>query len=340
MIMKKIICLMLASAIVIINGVTALAKPSQKASQTVEKIFETENGAVTFDEEFLKNAGTTASDWFVITLKKHGVEAEYSKYLDALRTYVKEKYSVQGGLHRVKATEWHRISMTVEACGGDSQDFDGINLIRDGIFEINLDKQGINAYLWGLVCLEGVDVLQDENTAQIKKKITEKILSSQLKDGGFALSGNVGDVDVTATAITALSSQMNDPSVKTAVDKAVEFLSRAQCEDGGFESYEVKNCESSAQVVIALCSVNINPDTDERFVKNDISVVDAMLAYETENGGFSHISGGEANNFATWQALLAIASFENIGNGSIYNFKDKISQDKADGTLAISDVGL
>ncbi len=67
-----------------------------------------------------------------------------------------------------------------------------------------------------------------------------------------------------------------DAEARAAVDRALEMLSGMQDSQGGFASKGIANSESCAQVVVALTSLGLDPDTDPRFVKNGNSVLDAL----------------------------------------------------------------
>ena len=77
-----------------------------------------ENGDYLLSGDELTYAGSSATDWLPIGLSRCGVEDDYDAYLAALQTYVEQKYREPDKLDRVKATEWHRISLAVLACGG------------------------------------------------------------------------------------------------------------------------------------------------------------------------------------------------------------------------------
>lgn len=322
--MKKIVCVLLTVVSVFTFCITSSFAQNDTSSEIqtiVNSLFETDDNKVLFDEEFLKFAGTTAVDWYVIALNSADIDAEYSKYLDALKVYVKGKYDTTNKLHPAKATEWHRIALAVKACGDNPQDFEGIDLISDGIFQRDLDKQGLSAYIWALICLDSGDYKEPQNAQNDINSIIEKLVSSQLSDGGFTLSGSTGDVDVTAMVVTALSRHNDKENVKLTIEKAVDFLAKAQEQDGGFMSYGIKNCESACQVVIALSSLGIDAKTDERFVKNG-SAYENILAYKTE-GGYKHLPDGEMNILATQQALLAFIAYNKMSDGFVYNFDEK-----------------
>lgn len=309
---KRLVSVFLSLIFVLSMSITAVGT-NDEITNIIDDFFETDNEKVVFSEDFLTGAGTTASDWYVVALKINNVDAEYDKYLDALMVYVEEKYANSNKLHRTKATEWHRIALTVEACGGNAEDFNGINLINDGIFNFDLDKQGINAYLWGLITLTAESYTQPENAVNTKESLIDKILSYQLADGGFALSGDVGDVDVTAIAVVALSSYVSREDVSNTVKSAVDFLKKSKTVNNGFESYGVKNCESSCQALMAFDAVG--ESTDDAYKE--------MLSYKTDHG-FSHLINGEMNYLATQQALLAFGAV--YKNGFLYDFSN-ISED-------------
>lgn len=335
--MKRIICLILMCFFLFGNSIQCFCQENESSallSETINSIFIEENETITFDEKFLSNAGTTASDWYVIALKNAGFEAEYSKYLDALSAYIMQKYETENKLHPVKATEWHRISLAMMSCGGDPTNVNGINLIDDGIFNRNLDKQGLNAYIWALVCLGADDFTQPSGAINTEESIISELIDAQLDDGGFSLSGTMGDPDVTAMVVTALSNfYISDyPNVVECIDKSITYLSSVQNDDGGYSSYGVPNCESACQVVIALSSVGIDGSSDERFIKNGNSVYENIYTFKTADG-FKHIADGETNYLATQQAILAISAYSSLGNGSIYNQSTSNDNEKVDENL-------
>lgn len=83
-------------------------------------------------------------------------------------------------------------------------------------------------------------------------------------------------------ALQALAPYYNTrEDVKEAVDKAVNHLSQAQGTDGSYG-----NPEATSQVIVALCTLGIDPDQDDRFIKVGSSLVDGLLMYALEDGSF------------------------------------------------------
>lgn len=192
-----------------------------------------------------------------------------------------------------------------------------------------MKKQGINGPIWALIALDSHDYQIPENAGAseqvTREKIIAYILEKQLEDGGWALSGTVADPDMTGMAIQSLAPYYEtDAAVKEAVDKALVCLSEKQHDNGGYGSVDGACSESCAQVIVALTALGINPETDERFVKNGVSVVDALCAFAIEGGGFEHVPHGGLNGMATEQGQYALAAYFRFleGKTSLYDMSD------------------
>ena len=130
---------------------------------------------------------------------------------------------------------------------------------------------------------------------------------------------------MTAMAVQALAPYYGtDAGVKEAVDKALECLSDIQDKDGGYASWGTKNAESCAQVMVALTALGIDPATDVRFIKDGHTVIEALLGFYVEGGGFRHVASGERNTMATEQGYYALAAYDRMlkGQTSLYDMTD------------------
>ena len=95
------------------------------------------------------------------------------------------------------------------------------------------------------------------------------------------------------------------------------FLSENQNEKGQFLSYGSFDCESSAQVLTALCALGIDIEQDEMFIKNGNTVYDGLMSfYDISEGGFSHYENGGYNAISTYQGYTAAAALYRMKNGS------------------------
>ncbi|CDZ23184.1 hypothetical protein CCDG5_0033 [[Clostridium] cellulosi] len=210
----------------------------------------------------------------------------------------------------------------IKAAGANPRSFNGQDLVAQ-LLSLKIGITGLNGYTYTLLALDsgGYDI--PASSSYTKEGIISSILSYQLPNGAFALDKNAPpDSDMTAIAITALAPYMDESRVKKAVDAAVSYLSKAQQPDGGFlPSYSSEEVsESTAQVIIALSSIGINPKTDTRFIKNGKSAVDALLSFRTSNGAFEHTRGGGADYVATEQSVLALCAYRSLLKSSSHVF--------------------
>jgi len=270
--------------------------------------------------------GESVSDWIAIAAGCSGSSVNGKEYLQGLEAYVTDAYEQNGGLHTIKATEWHRISLAVMALGGDPTNFgvDGsgnpIDLIADGTYNWSasdsLGLQGLNGWIFALITMDAKYFGIPADALYTRETIVDEIIKAQTDEGGFGLAGGSPDVDITAMTLQALAPYYSgDTSVQGAVDRAVWWLSAQQSEKGDFASWGSGNAEGTAQTIIALCSLGIDPRTDERFCKNGVSALDGLLQYQCENGMFRHELEGEADVMATEQAALALIALERMDQG-------------------------
>ena len=151
------------------------------------------------------------------------------------------------------------------------------------------------------------------------------------------------DPDMTAMAIQALAPYYKtNETVKAAVDKALEALSALQRNDGGFGSWGTVNSESCAQVIVALTALGIDPTADSRFVKNDLTVLDALASFYVTSGGFRHTAGGDLDGMATEQGYYALAAYYRFANAQtrLYDMTDVTVQTGGSNTPATGDTGV
>lgn len=309
-----------------------------------------ENGFLISDT-FLLAAGTTPGDWYPIGLSRIGISDNFDGYLAVINDNIQKRYQTDDKLDKAKATEWHRITLAVLCSGGNPRrmgENGDIDLIADGVYmrvdgsgEGILGKQGINGFIWGLIAIDSMCYEIPDDAYYTRDDIILNIMNRQLSDGGWALSGNTSDPDITAMAIQALAPYYNSEKkydyksyadgssvskkVRTAVDEAIVFLSSVQQSDGGFTSWGMPNSESAVQVAVALCSLGIDIFSDTRFIKDGNTIYDGIIKYRNHDGGFLHSFvydeqnpsslPDKSNTMASEQALYGIASIMRFQNG-------------------------
>ncbi|MBQ9856411.1 MAG: terpene cyclase/mutase family protein, partial [Clostridia bacterium] len=161
-----------------------------------------------------------------------------------------------------------------------------------------------------------------ESNLHTENEIIEKLLALQLADGGWALSGNVGNADVTAMTVQALAPHKENELINASLERAITHLVNLQEDDGGYKSYGVLNPETTSQVIVALTSMGIDPFSDARFIKNGKTLLDALSLFVLEDGSFSHTLSGASSPMATAQAFYSLVSYKRLldGKSSLYEF--------------------
>ena len=306
-----------------VDGNCAACGETDPGWSDVENIYKTTGDYLdALEEEYGISVAAIGGEWMVIGLVRSAREVDEA-YYEAVVKYVRENINADERLHRAKSTENSRLILALTAMGYDVTDVDAHNLLA-GLDEMSyLGKQGINGPIWALIAFDSYDYEPIGDVT--REKLIEIILAAQLADGGWALSGTVSDADMTGMALTALAPYYGtDPAVKEAVDKALAMLSEMQKADGSFGSVDGSCTESCAQVIVALTALGIDPETDERFVKNGISVMDALCDFYVEGGGFRHIASGNLDGMATEQGYYALAAYYRFLNGqtALYDMGD------------------
>lgn len=161
-------------------------------------------------------------------------------------------------------------------------------------------------------------------TDELEQRIISAVLANQGEDGSWAEWGD--SIQTTSNMIAGLAFYYNtDEAVKAAVDNAVTFLSAAQKEDGTFDAYgSGSDANTAAMVVIGLSALGIDPDADERFIKDGNSALDGLLSFAlSDNSAFGYTNNTTANAYATEQGFRAlIAASEVMESGTAYNVYD------------------
>ncbi|NCC67915.1 MAG: DUF4430 domain-containing protein, partial [Clostridia bacterium] len=294
--------------------------PESTAQDTVSETAEA-TAAYMLKTVSTPQVGSIGGEWAVIGLVASGYDVPQT-WLDNYYTTVEEYVTDRNGvLSSTKYTEYSRVILALTIIGKAADNvgtYDLTTYLAD--FE-NVVRQGLNGSIWALLALDSgnYDIPENSevNVQATREMYIDEVLSNQLTSGGFSLTGQApADVDITAMALCALSQYQSRSDVSSAVEKAIAYLSEKQGESGDYSSC----CESTAQVIIALCSLGISAD-DSRFVKNGCTLTDGLTCYYAGNGQFRHISDGNVNQMATEQALLALAALKRAENGesSIYN---------------------
>lgn len=295
--------------------------------------------------DFMATLGTptvnsTGGEWMVIGLARSGRTVP-AGYYDNVVEYVKANADANERLHPTKVTDNARVILALTAIGKDVTNVGGHNLLKGLDNMAYVQTQDINGPIFTLIALDSHNYPTMGDVT--REKLIQVILDAQLNDGGWNLSAENADPDMTAMAIQALAPYYKtNETVKAAVDKALEALSALQCSDGGFGSWDTVNSESCAQVIVALTALGIDPTADSRFVKNGHTVLDALAGFYVTGGGFRHTADGERNDMATEQGYYALAAYYRFANTQtrLYDMSDVTVQTGGSNAPATGDTGV
>lgn len=295
-------------ALILAFSVTAYAGTENTASYILNKV---QNPGV----------GSVGGEWVVLGLARGEItvpDGYFENYYDNVEKYVRQR---EGILHRKKYTEYSRVVLALTAIGKNPANVGGYNLISPLLDYEKNTWQGINGAIFALIALDSADYPTEGG---IRQQYVNYILDNQTNSGGWSLDGYSSDIDTTAMAVCALSNYRDNERVESALINAANFISDVQLESGGFASGGVENCESTAQVIVALCELGINIK-DDRFVKGGNTAVDCLMRYCLSDGSFCHIADDKsANQMATEQAFYALVALDRISKNktSLYDMSD------------------
>lgn len=283
------------------------------------------------------------SEWFVLGLARSGMDLNdsyFQTYYKNIAQYIVDK---KGALTQVKYTEYSKLILALTAIGKDARNVSGYNLLSYLADFENVTIQGFNGPIWALLALNSNPDYAIPEVAGVKKQTTEQVLVDYLVDheingGGWALTGKEPDADITAMTIQALAPYYHKEGyekVTAAINRGLDVLGNLQvASTGGYQTMGANNSESCAQVIVALCSVGIDPASDPRFVKTGNWTVENLISYHISGSGFMHVKKGEANNggaeagsvngMATEQAFYALVAYQRLldGKTALYDMSD------------------
>lgn len=297
------------------------------------------------------NVGTSNGEWSVMDLLRGMyIGADYMNYIEEgyFTDYLKrvEQYVIDrdGDLHFAKSTEWSRVILALSALGYDITNVGGYNFIDklSSSHEFSY-LQGINGPIWEVIAMNTGEYSFVKDPANAEPgdinnygRMLEFILKLELqhKDGskgGFALTGNVPDPDITGMALQALGPYYLDQSkyektgaavsyieFKKVVERGILELSKLQAANGAFKGWGNVNAESTVQAIVALTALGIDPKSSNvelpnigkscSFIQKGMvqdgvhtnNMIDSLLTFWASrsgaspgSGGFKHVTAGD-----------------------------------------------
>ena len=271
--------------------------------------------------------GSIGGEWLTIGLARSGRTVPAGYYDNAV-AYVKKNINAETNrLDKNKSTDNARLILALTAISKDVTDVGGYDLLA-GLDDMKyIKRQGTNGPVWALIALDSHDYTPAGSVT--RDQLVETILSLQKDSGAWYINSTnkTDDVDMTAMAIQSLAPyyETND-AVKTAVDKALTWLGTMQKADGSFAEMAgaASSSESTAQVLVALCAMGIDPTADVRFVKNSFHVLDGLLTFYTGTAFKHQASDATVDQMATEQSYYALTAYMRLvgGQTALYDMTD------------------
>lgn len=326
---KKILAAFMLACLILGGSGLALAAEGSSSSADLDKIL-AETSVYLLKTVQKPQVGPVGGEWAVVGLARSGCKVPPDWYEAYYKNLEDSIFKKQGVLHDKKYSEYSRVVLALTAMGKDPADVGGYNLLEKlG----DLDKvlqQGINGPILALLAFDaGNYTIPDCAEAKIqatREGLLGAVTKLQLTDGGFSLSGEEGDPDLTGLALQALAPYRERAEVKEVIGRALACLSNLQSSDGGYTSYwKVGNVESDVQVLVALTALGIDPVADNRFIKNGKTIIEHLLCHFVHGGGFKHILDQPgADGMATEQAFYGLVAYDRFlkGKNSLYGMTD------------------
>lgn len=329
--MKKIVCILLAAAMLFILCGCSAEQTEQLPAVTEVTVVTAEN-TLQKTAQWLRSEvpeavfGSVGGEWLALGLARselEGMEEYLLDYGERVAAYTAE---LGGVLHAKKYTEYSRVILAWTAIGRDATDVGGFNLLVPlADFEQTV-FQGLNGPIYALIALDcgGYEIPENEtfNTQATRDMYVDYIVNAEHPDGGWSLSNGPAEIDITAMALQALSKYQDRPDVQKAVERGLTYLSEKQNVNGGFADGNGETSEAISQTIVALTELGISLE-DARFVKNGNTLKDALLRFQLSDGSFSHLMDSDTDLLATEQAFYALVAIDRMEQGmtSLYSMK-------------------
>lgn len=319
--------LMLVMALCLISPGTVQAAETANVAQLSESYEQALTKALANRKQECE-VPTAGYEWAVLSQTRNG-NTDDKWYHSYYHSVLQEVQSEESTLFK-SATDYARVTIALTSMGISAADVGGKNLIEP-LADFSYAKGlYVTSPIYVLIALDcGNYEIPDTNAEDktTRDKLITNILENFNTDGCVESYGYV-DMDSTAMGLQALAPYYStNADVKEMVDKSLAYLSKNQNEDGSFGMWDVV-C-TTAQVICGLSALDIDVETDARFIKNGISPLDAMLAYAKEDGSIA-MEDAYSVSLSTEQAGYALVSYDRLKKkqSSLYDMaEDKLSAD-------------
>ncbi len=263
--------------------------------------------------------GSDNGDWAVLALARGGVISETVR-----NAYLANLDAAISGNRLTNYTDYERVTLALSALGIDASKYGAAHTDLTAVYKtyVSDPNRTVNADIFALLALNAKPYTGDQDA------YVAAVCDAAMNGGGWSLYEDSADadVDVTAMAIQALAPYYaKDSIVKAKVDAAITWLHAKQDSyTGGFLSYagNVSTC-STAQVVVALCAMGIDPNGADWTV-DGMTPLTALTLWYREDGSFGETDAAGTNQMSTEQAAYALVSWKRFSEerNALYDMRD------------------
>ncbi|GHT79849.1 hypothetical protein FACS1894104_5130 [Actinomycetota bacterium] len=292
------------------------------------------------------SANTTATfgaEWSVFTLIRSGVasQAQVDSFLADLAANSDSNGVIAGSI-----TDNARVATTITALGLDATNWNGRDFITPLLNPQSTPGFMLNEASYTLLALDSAGYAQ--NQPQVRSFCLDFLLNVQLPSGAWDGWGWGEGPDDTAMALKALAPYFKgnqtylplgtngaptSAQIHSAVSRGLAALATMQASNGGMEYFYAVNANSCAEVVTALCSLGINPETYPALNDKTNTLIGALLSfYNPATGAFMAEDWQPPfsmldNAYATEQSAYALVAYNRLINGrsSLYDLSDVLA---------------
>lgn len=217
-------------------------------------------------------------------------------------------------------TDTERVAIALAALDRDIASFNGCN-VAAAIYNNKKLGATINEVAFALLALDAAQAdvpaeavwTRDRMVAELASYLTTAAASDEL--------AYAGDIDMMAIAIRALAPYAVQPQAGRAIEAGLDAL-RAQINPA---TCDFGSAETDSQVLQALLALGKDPANPANgFANARFNLITALMGYEAEPHGFSHVAGTAADIMASTQAFQALTAYLHA-SGKQLSWKDGVS---------------
>lgn len=199
------------------------------------------------------------------------------------------------------ATDIAKDILTLSYCGYDLTNIKTVNLI--GVMTSLLSNNELYLYdnTFSLVALDCNGYSLPLNSQVTKSDLIYNMLVLQNDDGGFSYNGQESNLLVTTNVLIALSSYRRTEAINESINRAIQYLINNK---DLFYSNSV-HIDMVSNLIVALISNGVDI-ANLSFLNGDETLLDQLLKFKNDDGGFSYYINSLSDENATTDAIIAL----------------------------------